>query len=128
MRRVAPLLLVVITSCVSGSVPPAARPARFPRPVSQPEPAAPVGLDPQIRIGLIVGTPRVSIAGAEGLVAGEPDGARVTTIPPGQTWQIAPVGERLALVGPTGWVSPSLDALVLSAAAPSDPIRINGKP
>jgi len=69
----------------------------------------------------------VSIAGAEGLTVNEPDGARVTTVPADQVWQIIPVGERLALVSPTGWVSPSFDALVLTASGPTAPVQINGK-
>ena len=69
----------------------------------------------------------MSIAGAEGLAVNEPDGSRVTTIPPEQTWQIVQVGTRLALVSPTGWVSPSLDAVALAASDPTAPIRINGK-
>ena len=84
--------------------------------------------DPEIRIGLVVGSPRVSIAGAEGLAVNEPDGTRVTTIPPEQTWQIIPLGSKLALVGPAGSLSTSLDAVALAASGPTAPVRINGKP
>jgi stage II sporulation protein D len=122
VRRTFPLLLGLIASCVSGSVP-SARPVR-PLP---PEPAA-LRRDPEIRVGILVGAPRVSVAAAEGLSVSEPDGARVTTIPTGQTWQVSAAGDKLTLVSPAGWVSPALEAMVLSANGPSDPIRINGKP
>jgi len=94
--------------------------------VPQP-PTGTVRRDPEIKIGLAVGTSRVSIAGADGLTVSEPDGGRVTTVPPDQIWQIVPVGRRLALVNPTGWVSPSFDAFVLTASDPSAPVQINGK-
>jgi stage II sporulation protein D len=123
-RRFIPLL-ALITSCVSGSVPSAERPVRTPSPVPG-SPAGPVRHDPEIRIGLAAGMSRVSIAGAEGLTVSEPDGARVTTVPPDQVWQIVPAGERLALASPTGSVSPSFDALVLTASGPT-PVQINGK-
>jgi stage II sporulation protein D len=122
LRRMLPPLLALIASCVSGSVPPE-RPVR-------PLEREPVALrpDPPIRIGLLVGAPRVSIAADEGLVVSEPDGARVTTIPSRETWQVSAMGNKLALVSPQGWVSPSLEAMDISPIGPTDPIRINGKP
>jgi stage II sporulation protein D len=75
----------------------------------------------------MVGAPRVSIASSAGVAVNEPDGARVTTIPPDQTWGVAPRGEKLALTNPAGEISPSLDAVTLSAADPAVPLRINGK-
>jgi stage II sporulation protein D len=75
----------------------------------------------------VVGAPRVSVGASEGLVVSEPDGSRVTSIPPGESWQVSTVGEKLALVSPGGWVSPSLEAITLTATAPAVPLRINGK-
>lgn len=117
-----PTLLVALASCVSGSVPSARPPV-----AAAPEPIVFRG-DPQIRVGLAVGATRVSIGASDAVLVNEPDGARVTTIPPGEVWQVSPVGQRLALVSPGGWVSPSLDAVALAAADSDAPLHINGKP
>jgi stage II sporulation protein D len=61
------------------------------------------------------------------MVVNEPDGSRVTTIPPGETWQVSPVGRRLALVSSGGWVSPALERATLAASDPAVPLRINGR-
>ena len=121
-RRLVPTLLVVVASCVSGSVP-SARPAAG----TAPE-LITLRRDPEIRIGLAVGAAQVRVGGNGVVVVNEPDGTRVTTIPPGEVWQVSPVGQRLALVSPGGWVSPSLDAVALAAADPAIPLQINGKP
>jgi stage II sporulation protein D len=83
--------------------------------------------DPEIRIGLAVGATSVSVGGADVVVVNQPDGSRVTTIPPGEVWRVSPVGQRLALVSPRGWVSPSLDRATLAAAEPGVSLRINGR-
>jgi stage II sporulation protein D len=116
------LLLATVSSCVSGSVP-SARPAHGPAPAP-----VPARRDPEIRIGIAVGAATVSVGGNDVVVVNEPDGSRVTTIPPAQVWQISTAGQQLILVSPGGWVSPSLDALVLAAADPAVPLRINGRP
>jgi stage II sporulation protein D len=61
------------------------------------------------------------------MIVNYPDGSRVTTIPPGEVWRASPVGQKLALVSPRGWVSPSLDRTTLAAAEPGVPLRINGR-
>jgi stage II sporulation protein D (peptidoglycan lytic transglycosylase) len=121
-RRALPPLLGLIVSCVSGSVP-SSSPARSPEPAQ-----GSVRPDLPVRIGLVVGAARVTVAGSEGLAVNEPDGSRVTTVPPGETWQVSPVGRQLALSSPGGWVSPPLDALSLQAVDAAAPIRINGRP
>ena len=124
--RSLPVLLVAVTSCVSGSVP-AARPA--PRQAPEPavrEPAA-FQRDPEVRVGLLVGAASVSVGGNDVVVVNQPDGSRVTTIPSGEVWRASPVGQRLVLVSPHGWVSPSLDRATLAAAEPGIPLRINGR-
>lgn len=121
-RPLVPLLLILVTGCVSGSVP-APRPAHVPAP----EPVATPSRDPEIRVGIVVGAMRVSVGGSDGLVVSEPDGSRVISIPPGESWQISTVGKKLALSSPGGWVSPSLEVITLAATAPTVPLRINGK-
>jgi stage II sporulation protein D len=120
-RLALPLLLVVSMSCVSGSVPPEPAPVK---PVVSPPPGR---ADPQIRIGLLVGVPTATLGGSDALIAGEPDGSRIGTIPAGQTWQVVPVGPRLVLHGAAGWISQPLDAISVWGAAPGAPVRINGR-
>jgi stage II sporulation protein D len=67
------------------------------------------------------------VGGNDVVVVNEPDGSRVTTIPPGETWQVSPVGRRLALMSSGGWLSPSLDRVTLAASDPAVPLRINGR-
>jgi stage II sporulation protein D len=107
---------------VSGSVP-SARPSRGPTP----QPVT-LGRDPEIRVGIVIGAASVSVGANDGVVINEPDGARVTTIPPAQVWQITPAGPGMVLAGPGGWVSKPLDALALVATDPASPLRINGRP
>jgi stage II sporulation protein D len=83
--------------------------------------------DPEIRVGLVVGAGSVSVGGTDEVVVNQPDGSRITTIPPGEVWRVSPVGQRLALVSSHGWVSPSLDRATLTAAEPGVPLRINGR-
>ena len=124
--RSIPVLLVALASCVSGSVP-SSRPA--PRPVPEPAALEPPSFrrDPEIRVGLAVGAASVNVGGADVMIVNHPDGSRVTTIPPGEVWRVSPVGQRLALVSPGGWISPSLDRATLVAAEPGVPLRINGR-
>ncbi len=108
-------------SCVSGSAPPERSPVK---PVRSPPPGR---ADPEIRIGLLVGVPTATLGGSDALIAGEPDGSRIGTIPPGQTWQVVPVGPRLVLRGTAGWISQPLDAISVWGAASGVPVRINGR-
>lgn len=114
-------MLVLSASCVSGSVP-TRRPGESPSPLAQRP-----GLDPEIRVGLVVGALSASIGGADALAVSEPDGARVAMIPAGQTWQITAAGNSLTLTSPTGWISPPMEAVTLAAAERAAPVRINGK-
>jgi stage II sporulation protein D len=85
------------------------------------------GRDPEIRVGLVVGALSASVGGSDALVISEPDGSRVAMIPAGQTWQISNAGHSLVLASPTGWISPPMEVITLSAADRTAPVRINGK-
>jgi len=69
----------------------------------------------------------VSVSGKSGLVVSEPDGSRITTVPPGETWQVSATGQTLTLASPGGWVSPPLEAAAIRAADPDTPVRLNGR-
>jgi stage II sporulation protein D len=59
-------------------------------------------------------------------VVDEPDGSRITTIPPQRVWQVSKSGWQMAITGeggPTGLH----DAIVLTATDPAVPLHINGK-
>ena len=86
------------------------------------------GQDPEIRVGLVVGALNASVGGSDALVVSEPDGSRVAMIPAGQTWQISAAGNSLTLTSPTGWISPPMEGITLTAVDRSAPVRINGKP
>jgi stage II sporulation protein D (peptidoglycan lytic transglycosylase) len=86
------------------------------------------GQDPEIRVGLVVGALNASVGGSDALVVSEPDGSRVAMIPAGQTWQISAAGNSLILTSPTGWISPPMEVITLTAADRTAPVRINGKP
>jgi len=116
------LLLGVLSGCVSGSVP-SARPA----PPPGPAPFTVTG-GPDVRVGLVTGTARVRIGGSEALVVNQLDGSRITTIPAGETWQVASAGRQLVVQSPGGWISPALDAVAFAAADPAAPVGIGGRP
>jgi stage II sporulation protein D len=115
-----PLLLAVVASCVSGSVPSVRT-----RPTPAPERYAP-DRDPQIRIGILVGVPSVQIGAGDAVVVDEPDGSRITTIAPGRLRRISRVGRQLSLSNDSG--PPALhDAIVARAVDPAVPLQINAK-
>ena len=116
-----PLLLVILTSCVSGSVP-SARTADKPTPEPRP-----LGRDPEIRVGIVVDAGSVNVGSTHQLIVTEPDGSQITTLPPGETWTVSPLGEKLTLVGPRGSVYPPMDAMALVPVDPSVPLQVNGK-
>jgi stage II sporulation protein D len=118
-----PFLLVALASCVSGSVP-SARTAPTPRPPTE---ADGLQSDPEIRIGIVTGSASVTVGGNQAVAVNQPDGSRVTTIPPGETWQLSATGSRIALRSPTGWSSIPLDGMALAAVEPSGFLRVNGK-
>jgi stage II sporulation protein D len=126
------LLLVASSGCVSGSVParkPAEAPPPVPTPVPKPAPTpVPARRDPEIRVGLVVGSPLASVGGGDALAVNEPDGTRLAIIPAGQIWQVASATNAVTLTSPGGWISPPLDRVTLAATDPAAPVRVNGTP
>ena len=110
------LLLGVLPGCTSGP----ARPTALPSP-------SPSSREVEVRIGLLVGAGSALVGGGGSVAVTEPDGSPVVVIPRGERWQIAVAGRGLVLTSPTGWVSPQLDAVSLSATDPRAPLWLNGK-
>lgn len=120
LRRVpVPLLVAVLTSCVSGSLP-AGRPGA-------PIAVTPGLRDPEIRVGLLTGAATANVGGYDALVVNQPDGSRLAIVPAGQVWRISVTGSSLTLANPNGWISPATEALTIAANEPAAPVRVNGR-
>jgi stage II sporulation protein D (peptidoglycan lytic transglycosylase) len=115
------LLLVASSGCASGSMP-ARRPGEAPAPAPSRS-----GGDPEIRVGLAVGTTVASIGGRDALVVNHPDGSRIAVIPADQSWQASSTGSTVTLTSPSGWRSPPLEAVTLAPADVTAPVRVNGR-
>jgi stage II sporulation protein D len=88
---------------------------------------APRDRDPEIRIGIIVGAPAVNVGASDAVVVDEPDGSRITTIPPQRVWQVSRIGRQLAFSSGGSGSRGLHDAIVLTAVDPAIPLLINGK-
>ena len=110
------LLLLAPVSCVSGpkpSVPTAGLPI-------------PVGRDPEVRVGLVVGAVSAVVGGGAALGVTGPDGSHLWMIPPGETWQVAVAGNAFTLAS-RGWTSAPLEAVTLTPAESNPLVRVNGR-
>jgi stage II sporulation protein D len=121
-----PLLLVIAASCVSGSVPSVRPTPRAVPPSVSDWPSR--DRDPEIRVGIVVGAPSISVSAAAAVVVAEPDGSRITTIPPGRVWRASRAGRQMTLAGEGSAITGLWDVIVLSAVDPAVPLQINGKP
>ena len=52
---------------------------------------------------------------------------RIATIPRGEQWQVTVAGPGMAVTSPSGWVSPRLEAVSLTATDPRAPLWLNGR-
>jgi stage II sporulation protein D len=110
------LLLLAPASCVSGPKPTAPTPGL----------PIPVGRDPEVRVGLVVGAVSAAIGGGSALGVTGPDGSHLWMIPPGETWQVAVAGNAFTL-GSRGWTSARLESVTLTPAESNPLVRVNGK-
>ena len=123
--------LTALASCAPEAPPEQPAPERPPLPVQEP-PAQrperpPAEAEPQIRIGLVVGAPSLTIGGSHDLVVTDPSGARVAVVPGGEEWRVVPSGPGVALQ-PTGRIGPaSTEMIVVLPTNPADPARVNGR-
>jgi stage II sporulation protein D len=67
---------------------------------AEPPQAGPVTVAPEIRIGLVVGAPRLEFSGDSGLQVLDSDGAVVRVVPPGTVWKAVPGSEGMLMVLP----------------------------
>jgi len=110
------LLLLAPASCVSGSKPTAPTPGL----------PIPVGRDPEVRVGVVVGAVSAAVGGGSALAVTGPDGSHLWMIPPGETWQVAVAGNAFTL-GSRGWTSAPLEAVTLTPAESNPLVRVNGR-
>jgi stage II sporulation protein D len=88
-------------------------------------PAAPVRAAPEIRIGLVVGRPSVTLGGGAGLTLTTPDGGGLAALGSGTVAAVSLDPEGLLLLSPG---EPPRSVLSLSvAASDSAPVRVNGR-
>jgi stage II sporulation protein D len=86
----------------------------------------PAGRDPEVRVGLAVGVPALSVGGGAALSVTGPDGSHLWMIPPGETWQATVAGNGFTLAS-RGWTSAPQEAITLTPAEPNTTVRVNGK-
>jgi stage II sporulation protein D len=110
------LLLLVPASCVSGG-----HPGKEPA-----VPPAPLGHDPEIRVGLTSATPSASVGGGGALSVTLPDGSHLWMIPGGETWQAIQSGSGFVLSS-RGWRSSALESVTLTPAETNGLARVNGR-
>lgn len=94
-------------------------------PAPSPSPSA---LAPEIRIGIVIGAPRVELAGDSGLAVLDADSAAAGAIPAGTAWTVRPDGPRVAGGGQSGWRLNDQVALTFAPAAARGLVSVNGRP
>ena len=98
-------------------------------PVVGPAPApSPSALAPEIRIGLVIGAPRVELAGDSGLAVLDADSVVAGAVPAGVAWTARPDGPRVAAGGQGGWRLNDQMALTFVPAAARGLVSVNGRP
>lgn len=83
-------------------------------------------LEPEIRVGLLVGAAGVTLGGGASLVVDDPGGARLAVVPAGESRRLVPDGAAVGLRAPGG-ISASAERVVVAGAAPGDPVQVNDR-
>jgi stage II sporulation protein D (peptidoglycan lytic transglycosylase) len=89
---------------------------------------SPAALAPEIRIGIVIGAPRVEVAGDSGLTVLDADSATVGALAQGVAWTVRPDGPRVEGGGQTGWRVNDQVALTFVPAAARGLVSVNGRP
>jgi stage II sporulation protein D len=88
----------------------------------------PQGAIPEIRVGLLIGVPRVDVAGDSGLVVVDADGAAAGAVAPGTSWRVRPEGPRLTAGGASGWRLSGQGTLSFLPRVLGGLVLVNGRP
>jgi stage II sporulation protein D len=114
---------VAMASCTPVEAPP-------PGPVPIPGPATPEQgpVEPQVRLGLVVGATAATVAGSAGLSVSDPSGARLAEIPAGEIWRVSAGSTGVVAVAPGGGATTPSEVLEISSPDPNALVQVNGRP
>ena len=112
---------LVLGSCT----PAAAPPAPIPAPNAQ-GPAQARG-EPDLRVGLAVGSSTATVGGGGELIVTDPSGSYLARIAQGELWRVAITGTGLAVVSPAGGNSTPSPQLEIIARDSGAPVIVNGR-
>jgi stage II sporulation protein D len=84
--------------------------------------------EPELRIGLVVGVPSVTVGGGAELVVADPTGARLAVIRAGEQWRVVPSGTGIALQPPDREGPSATEVVALLTTDPARQVWLNGRP
>lgn len=96
------------------------------RPSQGPD-AGPAAVAPEIRIGIVIGAPRVEVSGDSGLTILDADSGIAGAVDPRVPWTVRPDGPRIVGGGVTGWRLANQVALTFSPSVAHGVVTVNGK-
>jgi stage II sporulation protein D (peptidoglycan lytic transglycosylase) len=88
----------------------------------------PQGAVPEIRIGLLIGAPRVDVASDSGLLVLDGDGAAAGAVEPGASWRVRPDRSGLSAGGDRGWHLDGQRTLGFLPRVLGGLVLVNGRP
>lgn len=90
-----------------------------------PELGAPEGAtEPEIRIGLTVGSGRVMLRSEAPITLLGPDGGLLTGMPASATWTVVPDGSGMTLIAADGWRSTQQSTVIAAATSPATSVNV----
>jgi stage II sporulation protein D len=101
-------------------------PAVPPGPPPAPEVAGLAG-EPEVRIGLAVGTGAASLGGGGALRVSDASGSLLAQIPAGEVWRLSLGGTGLVVTSPAGLASAPVNALTVISGSSEEPVRVNAR-
>jgi stage II sporulation protein D len=114
---------VAVASCT-----PVAGPPPAPVPMPGPSTAAEGPVEPQVRLGLVVGAPVATVSGTAGLSVSDPSGARLAEVPAGEVWRVTVGGTGLVVLAPGGAGTTSSELIEIGSPDPDALVQVNGRP
>ena len=106
------LLIAMLVTCAPQEIPEAV--------------PAPEGRAPEIRVGLMTGAARVTLAGDSGLTFTDGEGAAVAAADPGSPWLARAVEGGFTVAGSTGWTISGQASVTLAPRQAGGVILVNG--
>jgi stage II sporulation protein D len=91
-------------------------------------PPAPVGAEPQVRVGLLTDAAGVTVGAAGALTVARDDGSTITIVRAGETVRIVPAGRGLRLVGVPGADAAQSPRLLVAPVDAGTNVTVDGRP